>query len=645
MSDVKLHLTIVAGPSGARPSVALERIRIFLGDGYVASRDVEHRLVAIANAIAAGTRKDTASDLALGRYLNELSDAPWNIESICHRLPRDLVSVLWQRAADECIAELSDETAAIRVLKTHLIYYRGEFSEFFSPASEYLRAILDRRKAIVDRILVFIDDIYDMHDRLTAEGEVFAFTRELENEHLRVREYEDSARSSGYLPSSAPPSALDEPSERYRISLGLVLRNLMRLLTWRENEIVAAEDIARSMGQASYVLATKHPISVGAAILKGDHKEPENLLTYLSHPISRPRKTQRVTGKWPPFVDEYHSFINTLLETTKPIRVLPVMPTAIDEYRIKTVPIVFRTRSHESYIEEVYLPVLTNRWPLLAARQQLMCDLPEDFDVEQTKIFDPPLDPEDTTQRFVNGNKEFWRDIPITTLRDISGMLRSFILTLTQQMSRRDHLLVRQCAGFLLYRPLHQEKGFSRGVLAEIDNWQGLVSLQTSIPKETVRPILFIHHASDLEAVEDEQVDVIDDVIEVIREEAHVNIARERLRKLDLRSEGWVDALALDESVISRGKLSATDRNRLKTAEKRINERVAAVLLEARKTIATRDAVTTPGAVCGYYEIDTPPTGKAAKKVRAFWRQAVDGALTQWSERIAEHVAPGTPTV
>ena len=73
----------------------------------------------------------------------------------------------------------------------------------------------------------------------------------------------------------------------------------------------------------------------------------------------------------------------------------------------------------------------------------------------------------------------------------ISGMLRTLESLITLQMANRDHLLVRQCPGLLLYRPLSPQKpGFTGGVRAEIRDQNLLRKFED--PRQTfARPMVF----------------------------------------------------------------------------------------------------------------------------------------------------------
>jgi hypothetical protein len=198
--------------------------------------------------------------------------------------------------------------------------------------------------------------------------------------------------------------------------------------------------------------------------------------------------TQKKEGKWPQFVGDFHEFIDALFKDASDagIRCLPMMPTAIDEFRVLKEPGTER-----------FMPQLATRWPLLSEQPNaLLFHLPDGYDKYEdyerdmiAPIFDPPLDPHG--KRFGDPGK-IWSALEETTKSEVSGLLRAFVMTIELQMTNRDHLLVRQCPGFLLYRPLYGENLFSDGVGAEISNRKDIVD-----GLNERRPLLFIHTSED----------------------------------------------------------------------------------------------------------------------------------------------------
>lgn len=76
-------------------------------------------------------------------------------------------------------------------------------------------------------------------------------------------------------------------------------------------------------------------------------------------------------------------------------------------------------------------------------------------------------------------------------------MLRTLELAVKLQMANRDHLLVRQCPGFFLYRPTYGRHRFSGGVSMEIANFEQILRHVKGLSGEGERRIAFLHEADD----------------------------------------------------------------------------------------------------------------------------------------------------
>ena len=160
------------------------------------------------------------------------------------------------------------------------------------------------------------------------------------------------------------------------------------------------------------------------------------------------------------------------------------MPTAIDEFRILD--------------DGTYLhPCLTPRWKLYSG--ELVFTLPdsrssgrpfesyEDYEVRGLpSIFDPPVD---QSGRRVG--------LPLSD-PEVSGMLRNLRESIRLQMAGRDHLLVRQCPGFFLYRPLYSEYEFSGGVASEIHTYDQIRKYSARTAAAKRRHVAFVHDEKDV---------------------------------------------------------------------------------------------------------------------------------------------------
>lgn len=322
-----------------------------------------------------------------------------------------------------------------------------------------------------------IDDIYDVYYRLSRPEHVFGIQQLVD---VKLEENKGSE------------------SERYKRALELVIQSLIRVLEWRESEIQASAALAATLGWPTSTLAVKHPVETGVRILLGDESPKfglgRSIPVYLSHPITVPREHSRKTGKWPEFVNEFDAFVFAVRsEGEMDVNVVPVMPTAIDEFRF--------ARDGERL-----LPGLAPRWPLPRKENGETDDLlfvaAEGFESYEAyeneclnEIFNPPLDKDGKKIGLPHSN-DLMRGVLMGD-SEISGMLRTLKSVISLQMANRDHLLVRQCPGFLLYRPTYEEPRFTGGVRAEIRDQHTLRRFEEGVVNYD-RPLLFVHDRNDM---------------------------------------------------------------------------------------------------------------------------------------------------
>ena len=305
-------LVLLSGTPGIKRTNALDSIKERAAGRTVATEDVDKHLRALVlERIAAG------DELAEAFHPNKEPSQ----QHITWKLAQDHVCELWSEALARALDALAEQTAELYVLVSHLIYYRGETHEFYSPAARGWEALRTSEVFEVKRIVTLIDDVYDGYVRLSQPGEVFDIKMQI------AKAYATLAHDGSETPA--------DNSAKYRLAIGVVVRTLLRLLAWREKEILTAENLAGQSGTKALVIAVKHPVEMGVGLLFGDYDEVKRYeLTYLSHPIARPRRAQKKDGKWPPFVGDFHDFIEGLYRGASDggIRCLPIMPTAIDEF-------------------------------------------------------------------------------------------------------------------------------------------------------------------------------------------------------------------------------------------------------------------------------------------------------------------------
>ncbi|KKL17542.1 hypothetical protein LCGC14_2484520, partial [marine sediment metagenome] len=380
---------------------------------------------------------------------------------------QDEIKDKWAEAYRKAVAKATSGNPDVAIVSLCFEYYRYETYEFYSPVD--CNAIRDSKPKSA---LTLIDDIFEIYYRLSQRGQVF-----------NIQELVDRT-----FPATGSRD-LSDLRRLYKDALALVIGTLLRILTWREKEIECAANVSRTIDCKHSVLAVKHPVETGARLLLGSttaqfEKLGVSYPVYVSHPISRPRRDRSNQGVWPPFVDELDGVVAGLSgEPEGECHIVPVMPTAIDEFRILD--------------DGTYLhPCLTPRWPLQEGK--LLFSLPqppednkafesyEDYESRGVPlIFDPPID---SSGRRVG--------LPLSDA-EVSEMMRSLRESIRLQMAGRDHMLVRQCPGFFLYRPLYGKFELSSGVTVEIHTFNQIRKYSRSVPESRNRLVAFIHDTAD----------------------------------------------------------------------------------------------------------------------------------------------------
>lgn len=446
-----MGLYLIAGTPGQSKEAAARKIAKFLTN----------------RGITVGTPASVEEELLeiFPEYKNRDSLQEPRVALIGERA-QDEIKARWAKAYNQAVEKATAGNPAVAIVVLCFEYYRYETYEFYSPVDCHA---VQRSKP--KSALTLIDDVFDIYYRLSQTGQVFDIQLLVERSFPKTREKSRDLR------------------RLYKDALGLAIGSLLRVLTWREKEIECAANIARTIGCEHTVLATKHPVETGARLLLGSTTVDFDKLgisypVYVSHPISRPRRDRYSQGEWPPFVDDLDGVVARLSEQTPGnCHIVPVMPTAIDEFRILD--------------DGTYLhPCLTSRWRLREG--ELLFSLPkpptgvkefESYDDYESwgmrLIFDPPVD---SSKRRVG--------LPLSD-PEVSGMLRNFRESIRLQMAGRDHLLVRQCPGFFLYRPLYGDFGFSGGVTIEIHTFDQIRKYSSAVQGSRRRLVAFIHDEND----------------------------------------------------------------------------------------------------------------------------------------------------
>lgn len=379
------------------------------------------------------------------------TDSP-SILDITWNLSRFTIAQLWQNAARQCISDIAASPAKTKIVCCNLIYYGGRREEYYSIINPQVFSI-NNGQIKPSLVCVLIDDVYDMYIRLTGEHDIYALKPYIVK-YFRRLEIEEAISVRGMAPQEASIYFLESQ-----------LSIMTRLLNWRNQEIVMAENLAFQF-QAKFMTWGVKQLT---EVIFSWTTQVDSKTTYLSHPISRPRKKRRVEGNWPDVVSQFNSLQKTFFERG----LLCVMPTAIDELRI-------------SRVENKRQLLLEERWPLPDGNgNNVLYKLPEGTtDIHHTQLI---------ASRYWDFNKQ---EAVLTGNNDTddksSTLLRLFERDIEQQTSSRDHLLVSHTDGLLVFRPFIWEGSFSSGVEAEIRHWVYLA--KTDDTKKAV----FIHFEEDI---------------------------------------------------------------------------------------------------------------------------------------------------
>jgi hypothetical protein len=559
---------LFCGPPGTRKATAAFRIKDKLAelDFQADVFDIDGELPDIVEGLRQKEGwKTYLKDVFLGQQ------RPFHV--IISNLPRDVISRFWREAAKAVLAKISGSKAPVKIVLAHLVYYRWQTDEFYIPATpSLLKKLLppDKPRALV----TFIDDVFDMYFRLSQIDQVFGIEQQVD---MALH------RNSLGEPPTDPAKRKEYNASCCVLAFSVVVRTLLRLLSWRENEVLAAENVASWLeAQPPVLLAAKHPVEVGAwAVLKrlGFYDAP---LVYLSHPISHVRKQQKSTGQWPEFVDEYHDFVRALLQLRddhgRPV-VVPFMPTAIDELRISTDIDELRNSTDSKAPQHPRHPTrpLTSRWPLLFPAEQLLyelgqgCATYEDLeDKIRAEIFDPPaLKPtnganewrrfsevfrelEKEGEREGEGEeekeegKEKETDLQMKVRGRVAGLLEALSHHVQRQLANRDHYLVRQCEVVMAYRPCAFEGRLSSGVNDEIQNFRRIAAAPSAVRVETGgRQLILFHTRGDLKKIKKEvpktkRLDLLAWLAEALRPYVGNDAVKVLELKVDFRAQDWL---------------------------------------------------------------------------------------------------------
>ncbi len=219
------------------------------------------------------------------------------------------IEELWKMAILDIANEIKKKKVKNFALILHAVFYNHRTLEFFSPVCERLLKKIKPQIAVT-----LIDDIYDIHQRLSSNNHIFNV-------------------------SNGGAKEVD----------GQILE-LINILDWRSREIMMTRHISNELEIRHYVVAVKHNKVIINNLLSNKFQS-----CYLSHPITAIRQHQS-DGNYEhanKLIMEVHDVEEALQCETSGF-----FPTTIDEYRIKKgklgKKIVFENKLNSRWDEKKY---------------------------------------------------------------------------------------------------------------------------------------------------------------------------------------------------------------------------------------------------------------------------------------------------
>lgn len=221
----------------------------------------------------------------------------------------------WKTAFSRILEKVNEikrtNPGACIFVNLHSCYFHNKTQEYIS-----LINIDELRKLEPKLIVTLIDDIYEIHHRLTKSGGI----------------YHDEKNSS---------------------KTEMILRHL-RLLDWRSKETMMSRFLANQLNCRNYVFAVKHSYETLYNLLYEDKKT-----AYLSHPITEVRRLEKL-GK----TKEAEQIKAEITDVSQELgfQFTTFLPTTIDEYRITTATQIQHKVGQGNIERRDYHAVLSSRW-------------------------------------------------------------------------------------------------------------------------------------------------------------------------------------------------------------------------------------------------------------------------------------------
>lgn len=397
-----------------------------------------------------------------------------NMLDLLEILPKVEFCRLWRKAFGDTIDDISRSNQGGcsqrgAIVFFHLSFYSARRSETYSMVTDVALLLSKKDGICVQRSIILMDDIYDMWSRLEGgDG----------GSHFGLVTWRNERMGAQLLSLEGDNAVSDE--ELALLTIESSIDMLGQLMRWRRIDLIAAESLALALKCPLTCLGVKHSYQELRTLI-----EERNELTtsYLSHPISRPRKNRRSSilngghGGW----DSIVKGCNGLGAVFAEHGVVLICPTAIDEMRLAP------SDQNEGLLARKFQ--LDERWPVVddaivppvveKGSELLHCDKVEEL---------RGMDAHELLEKLGEAEGSFAR------------MLENQIYT---DVPFRDHYLVANTDNFFAFRPLYEDGHFSPGVSAEIRHWVDSQLVLSPIEEPDIRPktsrALFVHSSQDID--------------------------------------------------------------------------------------------------------------------------------------------------
>ena len=323
--------------------------------------------------------------------------------------------------------------------------------------------------------------------------------------------------------------------------------------------------------------------------------------------------------------------------------VLCIMPTAIDEFRLRNEPITSNKGS--SGVRRPIIGPLQKRWLLpnsrLVKEENSAPDIPDPY---AHLLYTSPGDDIDIDHHYFFGEAGLRLLESLGTGNrlglDAGVLLEAFADQVRSQVSARDHLLVAHSDALLVYRALYNADGFAGGVNEEIKHWY---------KREDNPRIGFIHFREDI--VREIKKETIRKNMNdwSISEAARTAVQRSSGQMQEKEAKKVIESYLQPQGRSNIGNASRAEVDTKKQAPSLLNEAKISFIWEQltkRELSSTGESSTSVWIVNNDSEIWEllPEAGKflnaASPRPSPLWKNIVIGILTEleeWHSTSSQH--------